>query len=265
MRSKRKGFTLIELLVVIAIIAILAAILFPVFARAREKARQVNCLSNMKQLGLGVLMYTTDHDGNYPAVTWAQSYASGARYNGVISWVLSIQPYLKNWDIGICPSDGDRACFAKDANDEYAKQLVQVGWPGATLGLTSYELAQLLPWSYAANYFLSHTSLGGAQYTHEPFHESMIQQPTRVFMLTEYGKGSAPWTGLVYGTYYAIPGYNSFDPTTRWRNSSRHNGGRNWVFCDGHAKWYTDMWGSTDAETRANYWAREIRWDPRED
>src|SRR5579871_6638620 len=64
---KRRGFTLIELLVVIAIIAILAAILFPVFAQAREKARQATCLSNLKQLGLAFLMYASDYDGNFPA------------------------------------------------------------------------------------------------------------------------------------------------------------------------------------------------------
>jgi len=258
---RRHGFTLIELLVVIAIIAILAAILFPVFARAREKARQTSCLSNIKQLGLGILMYTSDYDESYPAVTWAQSYPA---YNGVLGWPLTVQPYLKNWQVGICPSDPDKACFSKDANDEFAKQLLQVGWPGAQLGLTSQQLAQLLPWSYAANYYLSWTSLGGAQNVHVPFPDAAINQPARVFLLTEYGKGSAAWTPLVYGVYYCIPGYNSGTPTGRWRNSSRHNGGRNWVFCDGHAKWNKDMWGSSDAETQANYWTREIRWNPLE-
>lgn len=68
---RRKGFTLIELLVVIAIIAILAAILFPVFAKAREKARQASCLSNIKQLSLGVVMYTEDYDQTYPPASYA--------------------------------------------------------------------------------------------------------------------------------------------------------------------------------------------------
>src|SRR5512144_498244 len=82
---KRRGFTLIELLVVIAIIAILAAILFPVFAQAREKARQISCLSNIKQIGLGVLMYAQDYDETYP-FAWGQTGA----------WYESVDPYIKN-------------------------------------------------------------------------------------------------------------------------------------------------------------------------
>ena len=94
---RRKGFTLIELLVVIAIIAILAAILFPVFARAREKARQSSCMSNEKQLALGVLMYAQDHDGRMPT-----RYRSGFGH-----WETAfIQPYVKNSQIAECPSSG---------------------------------------------------------------------------------------------------------------------------------------------------------------
>ena len=90
--NRRHGFTLIELLVVIAIIAILAAILFPVFARAREKARQTSCLSNVKQIMLGVRMYLDDFDEVYPL-----------RYQGG-GWPNVIQPYLKNTQIYKCPS-----------------------------------------------------------------------------------------------------------------------------------------------------------------
>ena len=93
----RKGFTLIELLVVIAIIAILAAILFPVFARARAKARQASCASNVKQLMLGILMYNQDYDGRLPMV---YNDISGTRY----WWFYRIQPYCKNTQIFKCPS-----------------------------------------------------------------------------------------------------------------------------------------------------------------
>lgn len=90
----KRGFTLIELLVVIAIIAILAAILFPVFARAREKARQTSCLSNVKEIGLGILMYVQDYDER-------------AMLHGLPNaerWPELVEPYIKNWQIFTCPS-----------------------------------------------------------------------------------------------------------------------------------------------------------------
>ena len=93
----RKAFTLIELLVVIAIIAILAAILFPVFAKAREKARQTSCLSNLKEIGLAVMMYVQDYDERIPMPY------SPAPANWPL-WEDRIQPYEKNWQIHICPS-----------------------------------------------------------------------------------------------------------------------------------------------------------------
>ncbi|MFP3904981.1 MAG: prepilin-type N-terminal cleavage/methylation domain-containing protein [Armatimonadota bacterium] len=89
MRSHQRGFTLIELLVVIAIIAILAAILFPVFARAREKARQTQCLSNMKQHGLAAMMYVQDYD---------------ERFAPIPEWKTRYDPYIKNRELWKCPS-----------------------------------------------------------------------------------------------------------------------------------------------------------------
>src|SRR5512141_2982153 len=94
----RGGFTLIELLVVIAIIAILAAILFPVFAKAREKARQTSCLSNVKQLALGLQMYVSDYDETLPVGT---SWTGGlSRYH--LPDLLN--PYIKSANLWVCPS-----------------------------------------------------------------------------------------------------------------------------------------------------------------
>ncbi|MCC7495205.1 MAG: DUF1559 domain-containing protein [Fimbriimonadaceae bacterium] len=98
--QRKRGFTLIELLVVIAIIAILAAILFPVFAKAREKARQASCLSNTKQISIAFLQYAQDYDERMPyQVTWVlPSYATGW------SWPDRISPYIKNVQVFVCPS-----------------------------------------------------------------------------------------------------------------------------------------------------------------
>jgi prepilin-type N-terminal cleavage/methylation domain-containing protein/prepilin-type processing-associated H-X9-DG protein len=99
-RGENRGFTLIELLVVIAIIALLAAILFPVFTRARENARRASCQSNLKQLGLGIIQYTQDYDENYVAGFYGQPDIQG------LGWSRNIYPYVKSKGVYICPSDG---------------------------------------------------------------------------------------------------------------------------------------------------------------
>ena len=106
--SAQKGFTLIELLVVIAIIAILAAILFPVFAKVREKARQISCLSNMKQLALGEVQYNQDYD---------EKYAPGANPNGLGNgWAGQIYPYVKSVNVFTCPDDSSAYLHAGGTN-----------------------------------------------------------------------------------------------------------------------------------------------------
>lgn len=141
---KRKGFTLIELLVVIAIIAILAAILFPVFAQAREKARQITCVSNMKQLALGVIMYSEDYDEVMP-----NAVDNGCEYNvetdcgGTATnpypanWVSKTAPYLKSVGVLGCPDDP--GALQNDSAD---------GWRGLDI-------------SYAANATVSASWMAG--------------------------------------------------------------------------------------------------------
>ena len=102
--GKKTAFTLIEILVVIAIIAILAAILFPVFARARENARRSSCMSNLKQLGLGIMQYTQDNDEAYPT----PYYYNGAR---AVLWMEHIFPYVKSNQVFICPSGPSPTTF----------------------------------------------------------------------------------------------------------------------------------------------------------
>ena len=138
---KRKGFTLIELLVVIAIIAILAAILFPVFAKAREKARQTSCLNNMKQLGIASNMYM----GDYDEVTMLDADNLGS---STAAWYNSLQPYMKSTKLALCPSDS----AAKEADGLNSYKWNQ--WT-RTLVLPGYNNLKSMSWfSYPADCWL---------------------------------------------------------------------------------------------------------------
>ncbi|MEA3400184.1 MAG: DUF1559 domain-containing protein [Armatimonadota bacterium] len=127
----KRGFTLIELLVVIAIIAILAAILFPVFARAREKARQTACLNNVKQISLAFMMYANDYDEFLPPL-------NNGNASGTYWWMDLTEPYMKNRDILACPSAPRKpyaygAMFATLALDRWS-------WnPGASASLAEID------------------------------------------------------------------------------------------------------------------------------
>ncbi|RYZ80399.1 MAG: DUF1559 domain-containing protein [Proteobacteria bacterium] len=126
-QTKRRGFTLIELLVVIAIIAILAAILFPVFARARENARKSSCQSNLKQIGLGLIQYSQDYDEKWPVTEDAYRLPGGAPS----SWDLLVQPYVKSAQVMVCPSDTGPYFNLNDSN---------LGLRRRSYGMSAYSL-----------------------------------------------------------------------------------------------------------------------------
>lgn len=111
--GSRSAFTLIELLVVIAIIAILAAILFPVFAQAREKARQTSCLNNEKQIGLAVVQYTQDYDGVYPS----RYMVDLTNPSGQVTWRVVLYPYIKNAGVFTCPSNPQNGVTSSAQNN----------------------------------------------------------------------------------------------------------------------------------------------------
>src|SRR3712207_1439868 len=124
---RRSAFTLIELLVVIAIIAILAAILFPVFAQAREKARQAGCLSNLRQFGMASNLYMQDWDERMPKWLLGENIVRER-----IPWTVQLRPYVKNDGVYVCPSDTPGG-----SNPTFARYGARFGWTQNT----SYAMA----------------------------------------------------------------------------------------------------------------------------
>ncbi len=196
------GFTLIELLVVIAIIAILAAILFPVFSQAREKARSIACLSNLKQLGTAALMYADDYDEMY-VPHCLRDYNDLSRHPSAY-WFELIMPYVKNSQVLICPSHR--------------------GAVGGNSFVGSYGYIcdgfTLDP----ANVNYSGTPFGGCGAL------SDIHHPSEFIMLGESEKATCRVCPLYHD--HAMP-----DAPPVWPVQQRHHGGSNYLFFDGHAKW----------------------------
>jgi len=263
MLRTRRGFTLIELLVVIAIIAILAAILFPVFAQAREKARAITCLSNMKQIGLGAMMYLQDYDEKYPmSQTWS---------NGVqVAWQALLYPYIK----------ADKTYTATDGQ-------IQAWGDGPLFRCPSFPDKQSA--IYGPHYDLfTDEWLDGVTSAGKPtVAMAALDAPADKIMIAEKGRNQGSWGWLYFGTWewdwadglgkdangnlnQANDNSNiaigKYDPTKGdcdgspsedavWAGCGmlpryRHTGTSNFVFGDGHAKamskgqvkWYKNVY-----------------------
>lgn len=258
---KSSGFTLIELLVVIAIIAILAAILFPVFAQAREKARSASCLSNMKQLGTAIIMYVQDYDETFPI---------GLDNDWHDSWAIGVQPYVKNEGILRCPSDGDKQL------DTWLQ-----GWAGIAM-------------SYGANGFIGWNDIDktwGMQGVITPMAQTWLTPMTRsiagvsfpadtVLLAEKHNAdmkrkdngagGTGNPTDFYGGVFAGVDWWDSFSPSlipdgTRAANaawpkgpagavSTKHSGMSNILFCDGHVKAMNPKATNPDGDPRKNLW-----------
>jgi prepilin-type N-terminal cleavage/methylation domain-containing protein/prepilin-type processing-associated H-X9-DG protein len=198
-KSQRRAFTLIELLVVIAIIAILAAILFPVFARARENARRASCQSNLKQLALGMMMYSQDYDEKFPQLNGPlidTPIIPGSTFNFYTStsqywsgWAARIYPYVKSTQVYLCPSN-------------------QSNFYGVNYGLPYYAANTA---GAQVNYFVNNSPALAS-----------FQQPSQSLMISEKGNGGGDQY-IFGGAYYAM--------------KAPHFDGGNVAFVDGHVKW----------------------------
>lgn len=232
--TKRSGretaFTLIELLVVIAIIAILAAILFPVFAQAREKARATACLSNTKQIGLGLMQYLQDYDESYPLNHRGYS-RTNDQYEGYGSWMYSIQPYIKNADVFRC-SSGLNTDVKPIPTAVGATSVIRVPYQKA-LGANEHIVK-------AGN------QEGSSDYNRDqavPITESKIGKTADLALIAD--ATFTIWNGVERVMNANFTGQPWDAPRTRDPKFARHSSsGSNVMFADGHAKFRTQ--GSID-------------------
>lgn len=210
------AFTLIELLVVIAIIAILAAILFPVFAQARDKGRQAACISNMKQFGLAWMMYCQDYDETATPIRWG----TGATQYFPLRPLLD--PYVKNKDIYVCPSNNQ-------TNQSTLTLTYSYNWcVGTTCGgtndhpLAAFDKPAQVPAFVESN---------NTQYTGVTYYFAMVNATTF------WGRRSEPSANSLYFFTGGLP------------KMIVHQQGANMLFVDGHVKWYHNQVGPFVVDT----------------
>lgn len=229
MLSRKHGFTLIELLVVIAIIAILAAILFPVFAKAREKARQTVCLSNTRQLGTAVMMYAQDWDDVYPPTYLYNNGLNGSNGRTHISSLTL--PYVRNEQIWICPSDPEPTPLPQIPEDVMLPRSSYV--PNeAVLPRDKFSLAAGNPRPYRV---VRMAAVGSPAETIAIVEQEENEDPYGCCHPWHPRKPYANTIALTHATLQEIN--DQIDVRIVNMDDARHNGGSNYGFADGHSKW----------------------------
>lgn len=248
-QNHRSGFTLIELLVVIAIIAILAAILFPVFARARENARRASCQSNEKQLGLAIMQYTQDYDEHFPMIRYLTP-SSTIGYSG---WAYVILPYTKSTQILQCPSDlgaGSKATWPPDSTasfNDYTDYWYNASFRSGNIFSAGINQSDLIS---SSNTILLGEGDGAAHGRATPY-------STAYFHMFYDATGATDTGSCTYGDYIwsltGIPCGTSGITTEDQYSKTKHLEGSNFLFADGHAKWLKPDAISNDVPSGSNF------------
>jgi prepilin-type N-terminal cleavage/methylation domain-containing protein/prepilin-type processing-associated H-X9-DG protein len=250
-KGRKLGFTLIELLVVIAIIAILAAILFPVFSRARENARRASCQSNLKQIGLGLLQYTQDYDESMPRVDFGPgSFADSNLSSGGddYKWMDAIFPYVKSEQLFVCPST---RLSASNANTGTMKRYVYGN--GRNYGTYAANFLYR-PYSGYENLF---PPFGSSYYGNNTVRVAHIQDTSQTIAVLDANNGNSQWNqyDCIFRGYNSSAGggqgsiplsglsVQATDPPSLKGNDNyssrvdaRHLETTNVLFVDGHVK-----------------------------
>ncbi|MCE5199019.1 MAG: prepilin-type N-terminal cleavage/methylation domain-containing protein [Armatimonadota bacterium] len=230
---RKSGFTLIELLVVIAIIAILAAILFPVFIGAKAKAQQTQCLSNLKQLSTAFFTYAQNYDGKMPVEMSPMFNGTTAQLQSKATfWNVMLMPYAKSKSIFCCPSDALKSQNGRTVRKSF---------------FTSYRPNGLL---IDPRGDFQHDSVSWALPGSGPatgVRVDTVTMPSKMILAFEFvmemDNASTPLLALPYAWTWEWGHWGSECQKTdkgefTWANMwARHNGGSNWLMADGHAKW----------------------------
>jgi prepilin-type N-terminal cleavage/methylation domain-containing protein/prepilin-type processing-associated H-X9-DG protein len=216
----RRGFTLIELLVVIAIIAILAAILFPVFARAREKARQTSCLNNVKQIALGVIMYAQDYDEKMPMLYMNRTTPSSTWY-GIAQ---ELDPYVKNVNVHDCPSASMQSTLSSYGGNRSYGYVRDIIVPNGSCKMATIKRPAEI------------VMLGDACIDQN--NGCQLHPPNAGPFMCDADGSNCKVCGGTHNSLYAYPlgSHASQYDRPGFNFIERHNGTGNAAFCDGHAK-----------------------------
>jgi prepilin-type N-terminal cleavage/methylation domain-containing protein/prepilin-type processing-associated H-X9-DG protein len=241
--TRRPAFTLIELLVVIAIIAILAAILFPVFAQARERARMSSCLSNERQLGTALMMYVQDYDETFPYIRFHGATAQKGKFCYV--WKNAVAPYLKNIDVLACPSNptGHTIPGMPSPDSQWLNPP-----PGGNAEGWEMEPGQRMPGSYGMNSCAITWVPADTKNVSPPLRWAEVTRPADTILIAEAHSSAADvhpdWMWLYCAGVFA------------------HAAGKvgNFIFFDGHVK--SRKWLSTLYPLAQNNWELSPSPDP---